>query len=206
MVQLTGWVCLIIWHSCNFPDNPQCSVHLINRGLTIVGNNATLEWEGTGPSATTVVSVFACRLDRNAGGVYMPCKMLIVCVCVCVCRGGGGIFWVCCNYGCPQGSNILTSCTLTLQLFQPMFHFHCTLQFTLPHLFHSSIGTLNIYRNLPLIASYSSIVKVNLILYTRKFFYLKLVSQDRQKLFSQNTACSSRHLVPGTRKIFVVWL
>ena len=53
-------------------------MHLINRGLTILGNNATLEWEGTGPSATTVVSVFACRLDRNAGGVFMPCKMLIL--------------------------------------------------------------------------------------------------------------------------------
>ena len=62
----------------NFPDNPQCSVHLINKGLTIMGNNATLEWEGTGPSATTVISAFACRLDRDAGGVFMPCKMLIV--------------------------------------------------------------------------------------------------------------------------------
>ena len=58
-----------------FPDNPICSAHLINKGVTVTGNNATIEWEGTGPSATTVVSAFQCRLDRDAGGIYLPCKM-----------------------------------------------------------------------------------------------------------------------------------
>ena len=60
-----------------FPDSPICALHLINKGLTITGNNATIEWEGTGPSATTVVSAFECRLDVDAGGIYMPCKMLM---------------------------------------------------------------------------------------------------------------------------------
>ena len=71
-------ILFLLFYSFNFPDSPQCSVHFINKGLTIMGNDATIEWEGTGPSATTVVPAFACRLDRNAGGVFMPCKMLIL--------------------------------------------------------------------------------------------------------------------------------
>ena len=79
-------ILFLLFYSFNFPDSPQCSVHFINKGLTIMGNDATIEWEGTGPSATTVVPAFACRLDRNAGGVFMPCKMLILEGK----RGGGG--------------------------------------------------------------------------------------------------------------------
>ena len=54
-----------------YPDSRQCSVHLINKGVTIENNNATIEFTGTGPSEENVVSVFVCQLD---GGSFSTCK------------------------------------------------------------------------------------------------------------------------------------
>ena len=54
-----------------YPDSRQCSVHLINKGVTIENNNATIEFAGTGPSEENVVSVFVCQLD---GGSFSTCK------------------------------------------------------------------------------------------------------------------------------------
>ena len=56
-----------------FLDNPQCSVHLINNGVTIENNNATIEWEGSGSSEENVVSEFVCRLDDAE---FVTCKFV----------------------------------------------------------------------------------------------------------------------------------
>ena len=55
-------------------DNPQCSLHLINKGVTIENNNAIIEFEGTGSSEGNVVSQFVCRLDD---GIFFTCKNFI---------------------------------------------------------------------------------------------------------------------------------
>ena len=56
-------------------DNNQCSAHLINKGVTVVGSNATIEWEGTGPSDDNgpTVSTFDCKLDNVD---INPCECL----------------------------------------------------------------------------------------------------------------------------------
>ena len=55
-----------------FLDSAQCSVHLINKGVTIENNNdAIIEFAGTGSSEENVVSQFTCRLD---GGSFSTCK------------------------------------------------------------------------------------------------------------------------------------
>ena len=46
-------------------------MHLINKGVTIEDNNATIEFEGTGPSEGIVVSEFVCQLDDES---FNECK------------------------------------------------------------------------------------------------------------------------------------
>ena len=48
-----------------------CDVHLINEGLTINGDTATVQVQGTGPSAASRITEFNCRFDD--GGQF-PCK------------------------------------------------------------------------------------------------------------------------------------
>ena len=47
-------------------DNTYCTVVLINRGVTVDGNSATVEFRGSG-----IVSQYACSVDRQE---YMPCE------------------------------------------------------------------------------------------------------------------------------------
>ena len=42
-----------------------CSAHLINDGVTVVGNSVTVEWQGTGPSQTNRNTQFNCLLDSE---------------------------------------------------------------------------------------------------------------------------------------------
>ena len=72
----TGVVCqwVYVWLSCVLSlDNPQCSVHLINNGVTIENNSVTIEFDGTGPSEEIVVSEFVCRLDDEE---FVTCKFV----------------------------------------------------------------------------------------------------------------------------------
>ena len=46
-------------------------MHLINKGVTIEENSATIEFEGTGSSEEIVVSEFVCQLDDES---FMECK------------------------------------------------------------------------------------------------------------------------------------
>lgn len=62
-----------MWLFCVCLDNPQCSVHLINNGVTIENNNVTIEFDGTGSSEENVVSEFVCRLDD---GEFATCKFV----------------------------------------------------------------------------------------------------------------------------------
>ena len=48
-------------------DPKHCSTHLINNGVTVVGNNATVEFAGSGPAKG-----YKCKLDRND---FYPCKL-----------------------------------------------------------------------------------------------------------------------------------
>ena len=63
-------------------DNNQCSAHEINKGATVMGSNATIEWEGTGPSDDNgpTIDVFNCVLDGEVN--LGPCE----CICPCVCE------------------------------------------------------------------------------------------------------------------------
>ena len=42
-----------------------CSAHLINDGVTVVGNSVTVEWQGTGPSQSNRNTQFNCILDSE---------------------------------------------------------------------------------------------------------------------------------------------
>ena len=53
-------------------DPSECSVHLINGGVVVTGNNASVEFAGSGS-----FSSFSCRLD---GGDFLPCKFPCVVV------------------------------------------------------------------------------------------------------------------------------
>ena len=53
------------------PDTNECSVHLVNRGVSVSGTNATVEWQGTGPSRYRRVMKFNCRLDNTPAS---PCE------------------------------------------------------------------------------------------------------------------------------------
>ena len=48
-------------------DPKHCSTHLINNGVTVVGNNATVEFAGSGPAKG-----YKCKLDKND---FYPCKL-----------------------------------------------------------------------------------------------------------------------------------
>ena len=48
-----------------------CWAHLINQGVVVSGKSATVEWQGTGPSADNRVQKFQCSLD---GGTKHFCK------------------------------------------------------------------------------------------------------------------------------------
>lgn len=67
------WTSVVyMWLSCVLSiDSRQCSVHLINKGVTIEDNSATIEFEGTGSSEDLVVSEFVCQLDD---GGFNECK------------------------------------------------------------------------------------------------------------------------------------
>ena len=42
-----------------------CSAHLINDGVTVVGDRVTVEWQGTGPSQTNRNTQFNCLFDSE---------------------------------------------------------------------------------------------------------------------------------------------
>ena len=46
-----------------------CTVHLINDGVTVFGDSATVEFASTGPTTS-----FVCSLDRQA---FTPCMDLV---------------------------------------------------------------------------------------------------------------------------------
>ena len=56
-------------------DNVQCSVHFTDQQYEINTSTGevTVEWEGTGPSASVQVSQFECKLNNNAA---VACKFL----------------------------------------------------------------------------------------------------------------------------------
>ena len=60
-------LCEKLWIFCAI-DNIVCDVHQINGGeeeATVVGNTATVMFEGTGPSADNVVTDFDLRIRRE---------------------------------------------------------------------------------------------------------------------------------------------
>ena len=48
------------------PDSGSCAVHLINRGVTVIGDTVTIEFAGAGP-----ITSFSCALDDQRP---QPCK------------------------------------------------------------------------------------------------------------------------------------
>ena len=62
-------LCFICTHTAT---HNMCTVHLINNGVTVSGNSATVEFDSTGPS-----NAFLCSLDFAA---LIPCEYV----------GGGG--------------------------------------------------------------------------------------------------------------------
>ena len=50
-----------------------CGAHLINQGVSVSGNSATVEWQGTGPDPDNRVQDFQCSLD---GGASSSCKFI----------------------------------------------------------------------------------------------------------------------------------
>ena len=52
-----------------------CGAHLINQGVVVSGNSATVEWQGTGPDPDNRVQDFQCSLD---GGAPSSCKSEIL--------------------------------------------------------------------------------------------------------------------------------
>ena len=56
-------------------DNVQCSLHFTDQQYEIDSStgDVTVEWEGTGPSASVQVSQFDCRLN---GGPMEACEFL----------------------------------------------------------------------------------------------------------------------------------
>ena len=59
-------------------DSVNCDVHQINGGVeeaTVIGNNATVMFEGTGPSVDNVVTDFEIEIQMppgvNVGGVFL---------------------------------------------------------------------------------------------------------------------------------------
>lgn len=52
----------------SYTANPAiCTVHLINDGVTVVGDTATVEFTGSGPA-----TFFQCSLDRQD---FSPCEL-----------------------------------------------------------------------------------------------------------------------------------
>ena len=56
-------------------DSDVCSLHWINGGLRVSGNNMTVEWQGTGPTASNKIAQFSCRVDRMQA---IPCELIII--------------------------------------------------------------------------------------------------------------------------------
>ena len=50
-----------------------CGAHLINQGVVVSGNSATVEWQGTGPDPNNRVQNFQCSLN---GGAPSSCKFV----------------------------------------------------------------------------------------------------------------------------------
>lgn len=50
-------------------DDIFCVTHVMNRGLTVNGNNVTIEFQATG-----IVTHYVCSLDRTE---YFPCKEIL---------------------------------------------------------------------------------------------------------------------------------
>ena len=51
-------------------DPQRCIIHLINSGVTVSKDNATVEFAGVGPARG-----YRCRLDRND---FYGCKLIII--------------------------------------------------------------------------------------------------------------------------------
>ena len=51
-----------------------CSAHLINDGVTVVGNSVTVEWQGTGPSQSNRNTQFNCILHSET---RQSCKIFV---------------------------------------------------------------------------------------------------------------------------------
>ena len=49
---------LSLWYACT-EDDGRCTVHLINRGVVVIGKSVTVEFATTGP-----VSSLICQLDQ----------------------------------------------------------------------------------------------------------------------------------------------
>ena len=48
-----------------------CYLHLINDGVTVIGDTVTVEWQGTGPTAANRITEFDCRLGN---GGFQSCE------------------------------------------------------------------------------------------------------------------------------------
>ena len=49
-----------------------CSLHLVNEGVTVSGDNSTVEWQATGPYPYHKATHFTCWIDTLRTG--FPCK------------------------------------------------------------------------------------------------------------------------------------
>ena len=61
-------------------DNPVCHLHQINGGVeesTVVGNTATVMFEGTGPSAANVISDFIIRFQQRIDSRFMTIRRVL---------------------------------------------------------------------------------------------------------------------------------
>lgn len=56
------------------PESGFCSAHLINEGVDVMGNCATIQWQGTGPSPYDRVTEFNCTHSFGDDAIQEFCK------------------------------------------------------------------------------------------------------------------------------------
>ena len=72
-ISVSSFYCFTCGTLVYFLGSWQCSVHLINKGVTIENNNNATVFEGTGPTEGNMVSEFMCQLQLDDGS-FSTCK------------------------------------------------------------------------------------------------------------------------------------
>ena len=96
----------LIRRGFSISDDPNlCTLHLINNGVTVVDNNVTVEFAGTGPARG-----HKCQLDRED---YYECMLL--------CYECMLLYNTCVNYHCQHREPVLNYCSVQVKCMHMLY-------------------------------------------------------------------------------------